>query len=189
MQTYWHVRVNALYAPGRKGRFVTSRETELDTALGELGVAFTKHEHQAVFTVGESEALHHAIAGAHTKNLFLKDEAGAFFLVTIPAEARANLKALPAVIGSRRLSFGKAEDMERLLGISPGSVTPLAAFNDAGRVVSVALDAALAAAETVNVHPLRNTATVGMSGPDLVRALEAWGHTPIIAQIPVLEDK
>jgi Ala-tRNA(Pro) deacylase len=189
VQTYWHARVNALYAPGGKGIFVTSRETELDAALGGLGVVFTKHEHQAVFTVGESEALHEEIAGAHTKNLFLKDEAGAFFLVTIPAEARANLKALPAVIGSRRLSFGKAEDMERLLGITPGSVTPLAAFNDAGGVVTVALDAALAAAEVVNVHPLRNTATVGMSGPDLVRALEAWGHAPIIAHIPVLEDK
>lgn len=168
---------------------MTSRETEMDAALGELGVAFTKREHAAVFTVSESEALHHEIAGAHTKNLFRKDEAGAYFLVTIPAEARANLKALPAVIGSRRLSFGKAEDMERLLGITPGSVTPLAAFNDEGRVVTVALDAALAAAKTVNVHPLRNTATVGMSGPDLVRALEAWGHRPIIAPIPVLEEK
>jgi len=178
-----------MYAPLRKGWFVSSRETELDAALERLGAAFTKHEHEAVFTVSESEALHHEIAGAHTKNLFLKDEAGAFFLVTIPAEARANLKALPAVIGSRRLSFGKAEDMERLLGVTPGSVTPLAAFNDADGAVTVALDAALAAADIVNVHPLRNTATVGMSGSDLVRALQSWGHAPIIAHIPVLEDK
>ncbi len=168
---------------------MSAAEDELYGALEALGIAWTAHEHQAVFTVAESDDLHHRIAGAHTKNLFLKDEAGAFFLVTIPAEARANLKALPAVLGSRRLSFGKAEDMVRLLGIEPGSVTPLAAFNDTGRVVTVALDAGLAAADIVNVHPLRNTATVGMSGPELVRALEAWEHAPIIAEIPVLEDK
>nr|WP_184065484.1 prolyl-tRNA synthetase associated domain-containing protein [Sphingosinicella soli] len=162
---------------------------DLHGALAGLGISFTVHEHEAVFTVAESDDLHRRIAGAHTKNLFLKDEAGVFFLVTIPAEARANLKALPAVLGSRRLSFGKADDMERLLGITPGSVTPLAAFNDTARAVTVALDAGLAGAEAVNVHPLRNTATVGMSGPDLVRALIAWGHAPIIARIPVLEDK
>lgn len=168
---------------------MTQAETKLEAALAALGIVFMKHEHDAVFTVGESEALHAEIAGAHTKNLFLKDEVGAFFLVTLPAEARANLKALPAVLGSRRLSFGKADAMARLLGITPGSVTPLAAFNDTRRAVTVALDAGLAAAAVVNVHPLRNTATVGMSGADLVRALEAWGHAPIIAAIPVLEDK
>lgn len=164
-------------------------EAQLYRELHRLGIAWTSHEHAAVFTVDESASLHEKIAGAHTKNLFLKDEAGLHFLVTIPAEARANLKALPAVLGSRRLSFGKAEDMVRLLGITPGSVTPLAAMNDDEGRVSVALDARLAAAACVNVHPLRNTATIGMAGEALVRALTAWKHAPLIAEIPVLEGK
>src|SRR3546814_7393269 len=98
---------------------------------GALATPFAAYEQQAVFTVAESDAVNAAIPGAHTKNLFLKDNGGAFWLVTVPSEARVDLKALPAAIGSKRVSFGKAEDMERLLGISPGSVTPLAAINAA----------------------------------------------------------
>ena len=46
------------------------------------------------------------------------------------------------------------------------------------------LDEGLAAAETVNVHPLRNTATIGLAGADLVRALSEWGHVPAIVEVP-----
>jgi Ala-tRNA(Pro) deacylase len=148
---------------------------------------FAEHEHSAVFTVAESHALHRDIPGEHSKNLFLKDAAGAFWLVTVPAEARVDLKALPAAIGCKRVSFGKAEDMERLLGISPGSVTPLAAINASPGSLSVVIDADLAAAERVNVHPLRNTATIGLAGADVLRLLRRWGHDPLVAPIPVQE--
>ena len=99
----------------------------LDARLAELGIRTTTVEHEPVFTVEESVSLRESIPGAHTKNLFLKDNGGAFWLVTVPSEARVDLKALPVAIGSKRVSFGKAEDMDRLLGIAPGSVTPLAA--------------------------------------------------------------
>ena len=105
--------------------------------------------------------------------------------MTVPAEARVDLKALPSAIGSKRISFGKAEDMERLLGITPGSVTPLAAINDADVAVKVVLDAAFEG--RINVHPLRNTATLGLTTIDLIRALRHWGHDPLIAPIPTVE--
>ncbi len=131
-----------------------------------------------------SEHLHRTIAGLHTKNLFLKDGSGQFWIVTAPHDARVDLKALPAAIGSKKVSFGKAEDMERLLGISPGSVTPLAAFNDSDGAVKVVIDARLAGAECVNVHPLRNSATISLSGAGLLSFLAGIGHAPIIAALP-----
>lgn len=159
-------------------------ESKLYADLESLGIAWTALEHEAVFTVEESEAIHAALPGAHTKNLFLKDSGGAFFLVTVDHAVRVDLKALAPVIGAKKLSFGKAEDMEALLGVTPGAVTPLAAMNDTAGTVRVVLDERLAAADTVNVHPLRNTATIGLSGADLMRALAHWGHPPQIAAIP-----
>ncbi|MBY0394758.1 MAG: prolyl-tRNA synthetase associated domain-containing protein [Novosphingobium sp.] len=159
-------------------------DAALKDALAALGIGWSILEHEAVYTVEESLAIHDALPGAHTKNLFLKDAGGQFWLVTVEHMRRVDLKALAGVIGAKKLSFGKAEDMERLLGVTPGSVTPLAALNDIGGAVRVVLDPDLAAADTVNVHPLRNTATVGLSGADLVRALGAWGHDPLIAAIP-----
>lgn len=162
-------------------------EAGLLADLKTLAIPFAAHEHVAVFTVAESDAVSAAIPGAHSKNLFLKDAGGAFWLVTVPARARVDLKALPAAIGCKRVSFGKAQDMERLLGIQPGSVTPLAAINATPRSIAVVLDAELAAASRVNVHPLRNTGTLGLSGRAILDLLRHWGHRPIVAPIPVQE--
>ena len=162
-------------------------EAGLLADLDALGVPFAAYEHVAVFTVAESDEVNAAIPGAHTKNLFLKDNGGAYWLVTVPGEARVDLKALPAAIGSKRVSFGKADDMERLLGITPGSVTPLAAINAPPGSITVVLDEELAAAETVNVHPLRNTATLGLPGAVILDLLRHWGHQPVVAPIPVQE--
>lgn len=160
-------------------------EAGLLADLDALAIPFAAYEHAAVFTVAESDEVNAAIPGAHTKNLFLKDNGGAYWLVTVPGEARVDLKALPAAIGSKRVSFGKAEDMERLLGIAPGSVTPLAAINAAPGSIAVVIDAGLAAAETVNVHPLRNTGTLGLSGAAILGLLRHWGHDPQVVAIPM----
>lgn len=165
-----------------------SREHQMMAALADLDIAVTVHEHEAVYTVEESAALHTAIAGHHTKNLFLKDAGGRFWLVTAPHDKRVDLKALPAVMGSKKLSFGKAEDMERLLGVTPGSVTPLAGFNDVEGLVTIVLDHVLAASDCVNVHPLRNTATLGVSGADLIRFLAAHRHEALIIDVPVPQE-
>ena len=160
-------------------------ETGLRADLAALGIPYSSHEHIAVFTVAESRLVERDWPGASTKNLFLKDTGGAFWLVTVPSEARVDLKALPAAIGSKRVSFARAEDMERLIGIAPGSVTPLAMVNAAPGSVTVVLDEALAAAERMNVHPLRNTGTLGLAGSDVLRLLRHWGHDPVVAGIPV----
>jgi Ala-tRNA(Pro) deacylase len=162
-------------------------EDRLYADLTALDIAFDVFEHEAVFTVEQSERLHGEIAGAHTKNLFLKDSGGVFWLVTVPASMRVNLKALPSVIASKRVSFGSAEDMEMRLGVSPGSVTPLAAINDTSGAVRVVLDARFVADHLINVHPLRNTATLRLRAADLIRVLTHWQHTPMIAAIPELD--
>ncbi len=159
-------------------------EQKLFADLDALGLEWHLHEHEAVFTVEESEHLHQTIPGAHTKNLFLKDAGGAFWLITVRHDLRVDLKALAAVRGAKKFSFGKAEDMAALLGVTPGAVTPLAAINDDEGRVQVVLDAALAGHDRVNVHPLRNTATVGLSGPGLCAALAHWGHAACISDIP-----
>ena len=159
-------------------------EADLLAAFDRAGIAWTCFEHEAVFTVEASARLHAEIPGMHTKNLFLKDGSGQFWVVSAPHDAAINLKALPAAIGSKKVSFGKAEDMERLIGISPGSVTPLAAINDTAGLVRFVIDQRLAEAARVNVHPLRNTATLGLAGPALLQFLADSGHQPVVCLLP-----
>jgi Ala-tRNA(Pro) deacylase len=149
-------------------------------------IAHATVDHAAVFRVGEGEAIKAALPGAHTKNLFLKDAKDQAWLISARDDTRIDLKALPAVIGSARLSFGSAALLEETLGVTPGSVTAFALINDTAHKVHFVLDAALAAAPIVNFHPLTNTATTAVSQADLRRFLALVGVTPLIVDFAAM---
>ena len=155
----------------------------LEARLAELGIATTTVAHDAVFTVGESVALRDTLPGAHTKNLFLIDANGRMVLVVAKDDTRVDLKALSKRLGFGRFSFGKAERLEAVLGIAPGSVTPLALINPSASEVTVVVDRAIMDFAEVNCHPLENTATMRMATADLIRFIKACGHEPLILDL------
>lgn len=157
---------------------------DLFAFLDRLGIRHATVQHPPLFTVEESQFLRGQIAGGHTKNLFLKDKRGALFLVTTLEEAEVDLKSLHRRLGaSGRFSFGSAEQMRATLGVEPGSVTPFGALNDTDARVTVVLDAAMMAHQTLNFHPLVNTMTTSIGRDDLVRFLAATGHTARIEPV------
>lgn len=159
---------------------------ELLAFLAAYGIEQTTWDHPAVFTVGESGAIKDAIPGAHTKNLFLKDAKDQLWLVSAEAHAQIDLKRLHTVIGSARLSFGKAELMEETLGVSPGSVTAFGLVNDTTHRLQFVLDRTLAEAELVNFHPLTNIATTTISQAGLRKFLGAVGVAPLVVDFATM---
>ena len=134
--------------------------------LDDLGLKTSTLHHEAVFRVGEGEGIKDQLPGAHTKNLFLKDDKGQLWLISAEQTTKIDLKSLPKTIGSGRLSFGSPERLYDALGVTPGSVTALALINDPDHRVRFILDKALADADIVNFHPLTNTATTALTQPD-----------------------
>jgi Ala-tRNA(Pro) deacylase len=164
---------------------------ELIALFDRLGIAHTTVEHEAVFRVGEGEEIKAGIAGAHTKNLFLKDAKDRLWLISAEQDTVIDLKRLHHAIGSARLSFGSADLMEEVLGVTPGSVTAFALINDTDHRVTFVLDRRLAEAERVNFHPLTNTATTGVSREGLAKFLAAAEVAPLVvdfATLLVVED-
>ena len=104
---------------------------ELFSRLDELGIISKTVEHEAVFTVAESERLERSLPGGHTKNLFLKDAKGRLFLIVAESHTTINLKTLHKVLGCARLSFGNAGLLMEVLGVPAGSVTAPAAISAA----------------------------------------------------------
>jgi len=154
--------------------------TRLFARLAELGIASTTVEHAPMFSVEQSKALRGELPGAHTKNLFLVGKDGRMVLVVAKEDTRVDLKALAHRLELGRFSFGKAELLEAVLGVAPGSVTPFALINDADVQVQVVVDAALLDHAEVNCHPLENTATTRLATSALLRFIEACGHRPVI---------
>jgi Ala-tRNA(Pro) deacylase len=161
---------------------LTTRE-EILARLAELGIEATTVDHPPVFTVEQAREHTAHLPGGHCKNLFLKDKKDRLWLVTCLDERKVDLNALSKRLGAARFSFGRAELLREVLGVEPGSVTPLAIVNDgAGRVTHV-IDAGLLAHEVVNCHPLRNDATTAIRGEDLLRFVRATGHEPVVIDL------
>jgi Ala-tRNA(Pro) deacylase len=156
---------------------------DLFARLRSLGIETTTRNHAPVFTVEEARALRGEIAGGHCKNLFLKDEKGAVYLIVCLEDARIDLKAVPVRIGSKRLTFGKPDLLMEVLGVEPGSVTPFGLINDTARRANVILDKRMMDEELLNYHPLVNYATTTLKSADLVAFIRSCGHEPRIVAL------
>ena len=151
--------------------------------LTELGIGHRTFEHPPVLTVEEARRHTAHLPGGHCKSLFLKDKQGGLWLLVCLDHRRIDMGRLAKAIGSPRLSFGKAELLEEVLGVAPGSVTPFALVNDRERRVQPLLDRAMLAHDELNYHPLTNRATTTIAAADLPRFLEACGHRPQIVDL------
>jgi Ala-tRNA(Pro) deacylase len=157
---------------------------ELFAALDTLGIKHTTVKHPPVFTVEQAASLRGEVPGGHTKNLFLRDKKSALYLVVALEDAQIDLKSLHRTLGaSGRFSFGSADLLLEVWGVTPGSVTPFGAINDTQGRATVVLDAAMMAHDTLNYHPLINTMTTSLSRDDLIKFLESTGHMPRIERV------
>ena len=146
--------------------------------LDESNCDYEVKEHAPLFTVEDSKSLRGSILGAHSKNLFLKDARGQFYLLSVEENTKVDLKKIMNFIGSKKLSFAKVEYLESILGIEPGSVSPFALINDVDKKVLFFLDKNFLNYEKLNFHPLVNTATVNIATSDMIKFIEEK-HKPI----------
>jgi Ala-tRNA(Pro) deacylase len=151
--------------------------------LDQLGIAHATFEHQPVYTVEEAERHTGHLPGGHCKNLFLKDKKGGLWLLICLNQRRIDVNRLAKVLGCARLSFGKPELLEEVLGVAPGGVTPFALINDPDRRVQPLLDRAMLDYEQLNYHPLTNAATTTIAAADLPRFIAGCGHEPRIVDL------
>lgn len=145
--------------------------------LTASGVPFEVTEHQAVYTMEELAQIPMAYPEAEAKNLFVRDDKKQhYYLITVPSDKRVDLKLFQKQQGLRKLSFGSAEDLQNLLGLTPGAVTPLGLFNDPEHRVELYLDMSFQG-RLISVHPNDNTATMCLQSDDLVQLLTKQGCT------------
>ena len=106
------------------------------------------------------------------KNLLLCNrQCTAFYLLMIPGDKVFKTSALSKQIGSSRLSFAGPEDMERLLDITPGSLSVLGLMNDPEHHVSLLIDQDILKQPAFGCHPCINTSTLSMTTEALTDTL------------------
>lgn len=146
-------------------------------------IEFEVNEHQAVFNMGELDAVKLAHPEWDAKNLFIRDDKKRhYYLISVKGDKRVDLKAFRKKYGLRALSFASADDLLTIMGLTPGSVTPLGLLNDADCQVHFYLDAEFVG-NLIGVHPNDNTATVWLKADMLVNLIKAHGNDVDIVEL------
>lgn len=147
----------------------------IEEKLNKLNISYEKVEHPAVYTVEEAKEKVPKIEGTGCKNLFLKTKKKELFLYTLCEDKQINLKNLSKQLQVTEFHFASPQTLEEVLGVIPGSVTPLAIINDTENKVTVVLDKELQG-KKILVHPNRNTATISIEYEDLIKFIESENH-------------
>jgi Ala-tRNA(Pro) deacylase len=157
---------------------------DLYAVLDQLGIEYTKYEHEAVFTCEAALAAVPDARSVQTKNLFLRDKPGRrHFLLVTSCEKAVDIKAFAETIGAGHLSFGSPERLQKHLGLMPGSVTVLGLINDPAHAVELYVDADVWKREWWNCHPLINTATLVLSRASIEKFLAHTGHQATVVAL------
>ena len=119
------------------------------------------------------------------KNLFLCNRQKTnFYLLMMPGGKPFKTKELSSQINSARLSFASPEDMERLLDITPGSVSIMGLMNDKENAVQLLVDEDVLKGEYLGCHPCINTSSLKLRTKDVIeKFLPAVHHEMITVHL------
>ncbi|MBR2640749.1 MAG: 4-(cytidine 5'-diphospho)-2-C-methyl-D-erythritol kinase, partial [Oscillospiraceae bacterium] len=143
----------------------------------KLGIKYERVDHPAVYTMEEMDSLGIFNKGVVGKNLFLRDNKGKrHFLVFVFGDKHTDLEAIQNELGIKHVSFGSAERLDKYLGLTKGSVSPLGVINDTDASVEFIIDSEFMDFPCVGVHPNQNTSTVWISFEDLIKVIKENGN-------------
>lgn len=147
-------------------------------AMTSMNIPYDLIEHPAVYTIEEMDELNIDSNNEVVKNLFLRDDKKKrYFLIALEKNKQANLKEIRKELNCRPLSFASEEDLQKYLGLSKGSVTPLGILNDTDCKVEVVFDKDILLFHRIGVHPNDNTATVWINPQNLEFIIKKHGNS------------
>lgn len=168
-----------------------AKEARCYELLDSLNIEYRRADHDPADTIADCELVEKLLGAKICKNLFLTNrQRSVFYLLLMPGEKPFKTKFLSKQIGSARLSFAGAEDMEKHLNIRPGSVSVLGLMNDREGAVQLLMDRELLNEAEFACHPCLNTSTVAFKTEELMnKLLPALGHEATFVDLSwVIED-
>ena len=148
------------------------KEVRVYDLLDRLEIPYERVDHEAAMTMEACRAADEAMGTKMCKNLLLCNRQQTdFYLLLLPGEKVFKTSVLSKKIGSSRLSFADGEHMERLLDITPGSLSVLGLMNDKDHRVQLLIDEDLLQEEYLCCHPCINTSSLKLKTADVTGIL------------------
>jgi Ala-tRNA(Pro) deacylase len=161
------------------------QELSIYDQLEALHIPYVRVDHDRADTIECCEEVERVLGGKICKNLFLCNrQQTEFYLLLMPGDKPFKTKYLSAQLGCSRLSFADDGHMRDFLQTVPGSVSALELLFDREGRVQLVIDRALLVDPCVGAHPGISTSTLLLEREDLLRYVQAVGHSPVYVDLP-----
>ncbi len=154
------------------------KEIRVYDFLDALGVEYCRVEHEKADTMEACIDIDAALGTEICKNLFLCNrQKTEFYLLLMPGDKPFKTKELSGQLGVARLSFACPEDMEKYLGVTPGSASIMGLMNDSEHKVTLLIDEDILKEGFIGCHPCVNTSSLKIATRDIIdKFLPKTGH-------------
>jgi len=157
---------------------------EIYDFIKNRGIWYEITNHKAVYSMEDLKDVELPYREGNAKNLFVRDDKKRnYYLIMVKEEKRVNLSLFREKYNTRRLSFASSEDLERILGLYPGAVSPLGILNDKESQVKFYLDNDFHDEDVIGMHPNDNTATLWLKVKDLKNIIKEHGNEVYEAEL------
>ena len=167
------------------------KEERCYALLESLSLDYWRVDHDYADTIEACHEIEKVLGCNICKNLLLTNrQQTEVYLLLMPGDKPFKTKILSKQIGTARLSFATAEQMERFLDITPGSVSVLGLMNDKQGLVHLLIDKDLLKDEYFGCHPCINSSTLKIKTSDVIEKLiPAMDHPITYVELPwVIEE-
>ena len=135
-----------------------------------LGIEYLRADHDYADTIEQCLEVEKVLGCSICKNLLLTNrQMTDVYLLLMPGDKPFKTKDLSKQIGSARLSFATAEQMQSLLDITPGSLSVMGLMNDKDCKVRLLIDRELLGQEYTGCHPCINSSTLKLRTVDILK--------------------
>lgn len=160
-------------------------EMKVYDKIRETGIPFERVDNDSISTMEECAEVGEVLGTEICKSILAcTRNKSDYYLIIMPGDKRFVTKLVSHAIGSSRLSFASPEDMEELLGTTPGNASPLSVVNDKDGRVKLVMDSELAGGELIACNTGANTTHIRFRTADLLdKYLPACGHEALVIDI------
>ncbi|AVH74851.1 prolyl-tRNA synthetase associated domain-containing protein [Weissella koreensis] len=151
---------------------------DLIVKLTSLNIDYKLVHHAPAETIQQADQFIANLKGVRTKSMLLRDKKNNFYLVIMDDSKRLDFKHFQEVSGKKRLSLAKENEVEELLNLEPGIISPFGVMYSEGHDVDIYFDKDMLDQETLlTFHPNENTHTIFLEAEDLMKFIKSYGYT------------
>ncbi|HIU44477.1 MAG TPA: prolyl-tRNA synthetase associated domain-containing protein [Candidatus Ventrousia excrementavium] len=161
---------------------MSDRSLEILETLHTWGVPYTMVEHEPALGMDDLPPIVQKLGPPFFRNLFLCNrQKTEFYLLLIVGDKPFRTAEVSKKLGVSRLSFGDADTLYDMLGVTPGAVNPLSLLFDPDKKIHLVIDSDILGWEHACMHPGVNTKSIAVSMDDFKNViLPRLGHEPVV---------